>query len=295
MFNIPSTLIKRMAIAAAMLAPLAVSAGTFTATYSGSGGTSTCGTSYKIRGNEPSDGAKHPVFLYMVGTTETYDNGIAMAAVNAMAAKGYVAATIEYNSGSFGTCSQIGQKAACIFKPTSTSSAVSKLCSRASADCSKGIVVAGFSQGSVMATLAKNTDSRVRAAYGMGTHTTYSTYDLSTCMKAGRYTLPAANLRIVNGETDVFPGGTATLTRNSSQNVTGKTCAGAYSCLNANGSGWLMVRGTQVGDLSADHCYQRAVGDCLGSADVLDNGWANGSDPWQLKANLNWLAGFGTP
>ena len=287
--------LKRLAFAAALCVPLAAWSGTFTDTYSGSGGTSSCLTSYKLRGNEPSSG-KHPVFLYMVGTTETYDNAQAMAAVNEMAAKGFVAAAVEYNSGTFGTCSQIGQKAACIFKPSSSASAVSKLCARATADCSKGVVVAGFSQGSVIATTAKNYDSRVRAAYGMGAHTTYSVYSLSSCMTAGTYTLPTSNLRIVNGETDTFPGGTPATVRASSQNVTGKNCgSSAYNCQNSNGSGWIMVRGSQVGDLSADHCYQRASGDCLGLQDVLDNGWRNGSDPWELKANLTWLAGFATP
>jgi hypothetical protein len=288
-------LVKRMALAAALLAPLAAWSGSFTDTYSGSGGTSSCSTSYKISGVEPASG-KHPVFLYMVGTTETYNNGQAMAAVNEMAAKGFVAAAIDYNSGSFGTCSQIGQKAACIFKPTSSASAVSKLCARATADCSKGVVVAGFSQGSVIATTAKNYDARVRAAYGMGAHTLYTTYNMNSCMKAGAYTLPATNLRIVNGESDIFPGGTSATVRSSSQNVTGKSCGlTANSCLNANGSGWIMVQGLQVGDLSADHCYQRASGGCVGLQDLLDNGWRNGSDPWQLKANLTWLAGFATP
>jgi hypothetical protein len=269
---------------------------TFTASYSGANGSATCGTTYRISGVEPSDTAKRPVFLYMVGTTETYNNAQAMAAVNAMAAKGFVAAAIQYNSGSFGTCTDIGQKAACIFKPASTTSAVSQLCSRARADCSKGVVVAGFSQGSVIATLAKNTEPRVRAAYGMGTHNAYSVYDLSACMKAGKFTLPTSNLRIANGETDTFGGGIASAVRTSSQNVTGTSCgAGAYQCLATNGSGWIMIRGSQVSDLSADHCYQRSVGDCIGSENSLDAKWKTGTDNWALPANLNWLAGFATP
>jgi len=33
----------------------------------------------------------------------------------------------------------------------------------------------------------------------------------------------------------------------------------------------------------------------LGSArDSVDAGWANGSDPWELSANLDWLNGFVT-
>ncbi|HEX3142162.1 MAG TPA: hypothetical protein VHQ87_19040 [Rhizobacter sp.] len=266
-------------------------AGNFTATYSAGL------TTYNIQGTEPSDGAKHPVFIYTVGTTETWNNAQATAAVAEMAAKGFVAAAVQYDSSLFGTCSQILSKASYIYKGSTTSSAVAKLCARTTADCSKGILAAGFSQGSVIAINAKNYDSRVRAAYGMGAHNLYTAaYSLGSCMNNGGHTLAATNIRIVNGETDTFPGGTPSTVRSSSQSVTGKSCGStAYSCLNTNGSGWIMVKGSQVGDGSADHCYQRAAGDCVGSENTLDNGWRNGADAWELKANLSWLAGFATP
>ncbi|GAB4557667.1 MAG: hypothetical protein Tsb007_17500 [Rhizobacter sp.] len=284
-------LIQRAALfAAAVFLTSTAWAGDFTASYSA--GTL---TTYKIAGTEPASG-KHPVFIYTVGTTESWNNDQAKAAVAEMAAKGFVAAAVEYDSGLFGTCSQILAKAKYIYNKSATSSAISKLCSRATADCSKGIVVAGFSQGSVIAVHAKNYDSRVRAAYGMGTHNLYSVYSLTSCMNNGKHTLPASNLRIVNGDNDIFPGGTETTVRASSQSVTGKSCgSSAYQCLNTNGSGWIMVKGSQVSDLSADHCYQRALGGCLTSEDALDSGWRNGADNWGLKANLTWLAGFATP
>ena len=56
-----------------------------------------------------------------------------------------------------------------------------------------------------------------------------------------------------------------------------------------------MIKGSQVGDGAADHCYQRALGGCVSSEDVLDSAWRNGADNWGLKANLTWLAGFATP
>src|SRR5690348_2984607 len=124
----------------------------FTATYTGQGsGASTCGTTFSISGQEPSTTGTHPVFVYMVGTSETYTNASATAAVTGMANRGYVAATVQYDSGSFGNCAQISGKAQCIFDASSATSAVRVLCARAKADCSKGIVVGGFSQGSVIA------------------------------------------------------------------------------------------------------------------------------------------------
>ncbi|GAB4557665.1 MAG: hypothetical protein IV105_01260 [Rhizobacter sp.] len=276
--------------AAALFFTSATFAGDFSSSYSAG-----LLTTYSIKGTEPASG-KHPVFIYAVGTTEDWDNGQAMAAVAEMAAKGFVAAAVQYDNGLFGTCSQILAKAKYIYNSGSTSSAVSKLCSRATADCSKGVVVAGFSQGSVIAINAKNYDSRVRAAYGMGAHNLYSVYSLSSCMNNGNHTLASTNIRIVNGDNDTFPGGTASTVRASSQSVTGKSCGStAYQCLNTNGSGWIMVKGSQLSDGSADHCYQRALGGCLSSEDLLDSGWRNGADNWGLKANLTWLAGFATP
>jgi hypothetical protein len=282
---------RRLAFAA--LATLACAgsamAASFTASYSA--GLS----SYSIKGTEPDDTARHPVFLYTVGTTETWDNAQAMGAVAEMAAKGFVAAAIQYDSSLFGTCSQILAKAKYIYDSASSTSAVSKLCARAKADCSKGIVVAGFSQGSVIAINARNFDSRVRAAYGMGAHTLYTTYVMNSCMTPGGYTIAKDRVRVVNGQSDVFPGGTATTVRSSSQSVTGMTCGATdYQCLAANGSGWIMIADSAVGDLNADHCYQR-VGGCTGLQSTTDNTWRNGSTNWGLKANLTWLALFATP
>lgn len=275
----------------------------FSMSYSGantSGGS--CGSTYNISGVEPStSGTRYPVFIYMVGTTETYNNASAMAAVNSMANKGYVAATVEYASSQFGNCSVLGAKSSCIFNPNSSASAIAQLCSRPNADCSKGVVVGGFSQGSILAILAKNYDSRVQAAYGIGVGNKYSSYDLSSCVSNGKRTLPSDRLRAVDGEKDTYAGGngftsgTQSGVQASLQNVTGYTCApGSYACLAANSSGWLIVKNAQVADGSADHCYMRASGDCLGSQSTLDRGWQSGTANWQLESNLQWLTNFTT-
>jgi dienelactone hydrolase len=267
----------------------------FTASYSGAGYGGTCNSSYNISGTEPGTAGKYPVFVYMVGTYETYNNASATEAVKRMAAKGYVAATIEYASGTFGNCSNIGAKTGCAFNPNSAASAISQLCTRGKADCSKGIVVAGFSQGALMAILAKNYDSRVQAAYAIGAGVQYTNYDLRACIANGNRSLPSDRLLAVNGEKDSFNGGTAAAARSQLQEVTGMNCGStAYGCQAANNSGWLIVKNSQVSDLSADHCYMRQSGDCYGSAYALDAGWKSGTHNWQLESNLNWLTGFTT-
>ncbi|HJV50344.1 MAG TPA: hypothetical protein VJ652_02730 [Noviherbaspirillum sp.] len=297
-----SSIFRNLIVAGALLSGVLLSGvawsqtTAFAATYNGAsvfGGS--CGSTYNISGVEPSATGTYPLFIYMVGTSESYNNAAAMAAVNAMAAKGYVAASVDYATSQFGNCSVLSSKSSCIFSPNSSVSAVSQLCSRAKADCSKGIVVAGFSQGSVLALLAKNYDARVQASYGMGMSNVYATYNLSSCVSDGNRTLQSDRLRAVDGERDNFAGGLQSAVQSSLQNVTGMACkSGSYACLNRNGSGWIIVKNTQVADRSADHCYMRKSGDCLGSQNSNDAGWEAGSDNWELNANLQWLTNFTT-
>jgi len=267
----------------------------FSDSYKGSGSGAACDTNYAISGVVPAGSTRRPVFVYLVGTNESYDNAQARAAVAGMGARGFVAASVQYRSEVFGTCAEIAHKAACVFKPKSTASAISKLCARG--DCSKGIVVAGFSQGSIAAILARNTDTRVKAAYGMGALPNYTAnYKMASCMNNGKHVLASKNLRIVNGERDIFGGSTAKGVRSGAKAITGKDCgSSAFSCLNSNGSGWIMVRNAQVKDKSADHCYQRASQDCLGSQNVIDARWKSGTESWALPSNLNWLKTFTKP
>jgi predicted esterase len=267
----------------------------FTATYTGQGtGATTCNTSFGITGQEPSASGTFPVFVYMVGTTETFNNnGAASAAVAGMASRGFVSASIQYDSGEFGNCTQISGKAKCIFDPSTSTSAIEVLCSRAKADCSKGIVVGGFSQGAVIATLAKNFDSGVQAAWGMGDGVSYtSVFNLNACMANGNRTLDSNHLRAVDGQADEFIGPQENEVRSQLQTLTGENCgSSATSCLQSNGSGWIIVLDSQVQSGNVDHCYMRTNG-CLSSETTNDPGWLNGTAPWELNANLNWLAGF---
>jgi hypothetical protein len=265
----------------------------FTSTYRG-GTTSLCGNTYTITGFEPSTAGKYPVYIHTVGTGEAYNSELAMTQVKAMAAKGFVAASVEYSSGSFGSCSSIGTKAKCIFNGASSNSAISKLCARANADCSKGVVTGGLSQGSVVSVLSRNYDSRIVASYGQGTGNKYSIYDLGSCMNNGSHTQAADRIRLVNGEADTFVGPIASTVRTANQAITGLSCGtGALSCFRTNGSGWYIVTAAEVSDGSADHCYM-LVGGCT-SPSGLDAGFKTGSAAWQMEANQAWLKSFTTP
>jgi hypothetical protein len=282
-----------LALGAALMASSAVQAqSSFSATY-------TNGSTYKIAGKEPSASGKYPVYVHIGGTGESYNGAWAMAAVDAAVARGMVAATVEYNNASFGTCSTIAGRAKGIFNSASTSSAISKLCARAKADCSKGIVTGGLSQGSIISVLAKDYDSRVRASMGQGTGSTYTiAYNLSSCMANGRHKQPGDRIRIINGERDMFVGGTESIARSQAELVTGLNCAGRQSCFRTNGSGWYIVKDLEVVDLSADHCFMGNLGvvgiQCSGVLGV-DPYYQYGNNKWGVKATMDWLKTFVTP
>jgi hypothetical protein len=289
-----STFAAGCLLSAAMLSSTASAQTAFTSSYSGgNGSSSSCSTSYAITGKEPTTG-KHPLFIWTVGTGQSYTDLMSNSIVAAAASRGFLAASVQYNSGSFGSGTTLTNRARCIYNGSSTASALSKLCARASADCSKGVVVAGLSQGSIMADLARNFDSRVQAAWGMGNGVKYSIYDLTSVVANGTSrVLSNTRLRVINGIKDTFVAGSDG-TRTQDKKLTGFDCgSSATSCLQSNGSGWYIVSNAQIQDGEADHCYM-TVGGCSNSTG-LDANWLNTTDPWGLNANLSWLQGFTTP
>ncbi|MDV0438785.1 hypothetical protein [Xanthomonas sacchari] len=255
-------------------------------------------TTYAISGQEPRAAGKYPVYVHIGGTGENYQSNWAMAAVNAAAAKGFVAASVEYDNASFGSCGVIGNRAKAIFDAQNLNSAIAQLCARDKADCSKGVVTGGLSQGSIISVLAHDYDPRVAASFGQGTGATYTAYyNLASCIADGNHSLPSDRLRIINGERDMFVGGTENIARTQAQLVTGLRCDGQQSCFRSNGSGWYVVKDREVQDLYADHCFMGFGGypgtQCAGV--LVDGNYRSGTAAWALNPTLDWLKTFVTP
>lgn len=185
-------------------------------------------------------------------------------------------------------------KATCIYNTSSSTSAISKICSRAKADCAgKGIYVSGFSQGANLSSMAANYGANMKAAYLIGNgDRAGGFYNLSSCLDKSHLTFASSQLREVNGEKDQFFGSSQSGVQTQLQNVTGKSCAsGTYNCLSADGAGWYIVRNSEVSDGSADHCYYYNNGSSTcGSFSGMDPGWNTGSLTWQKIQDLAWLA-----
>lgn len=275
-----------------LLAPIArAETAAFSATYKNTITAGDCNLDFNIIGSEPTQGT-HPVFVYLVGTWESYDNASAMSVVQQMADRGYVAASVEYPNQTFGNCNKLSARAGCIFNGETTASAITQLCSREHADCSRGVVVAGFSQGSVLSILSANYDARVQAVWVMGAGAQYAVYNLSECVADGARTLSSDRLRIVDGQEDDFFRLTRGGSRGQAETLSGLTCGdSATSCLTGNGSGWILVQDDEVTDGLADHCYMRD-GNCDIDENTLDPLWESGTAPWAVQASLDWLQAF---
>jgi hypothetical protein len=272
---------------------------TMTNAYNSTDPRGTCSASFKktIVGSEPSDAGTFPVFIYLTGTAMPFNGADAQPFIQEMAARGFVAATVQYDNAAYPTCNLMTKKASCIYNGSSATSAISKLCSRTKADCSKGVVVSGFSQGANLSALAKNYDTRVRAGYLLGHgDKAAGLIDVSSCADDARTALLPSQMRSINGENDEFFGNNANGVRQQLQKVVGVSCPGSWSCIQADGSGWQMVRPSELADGTANHCYYYLNGDRSCQTNTgYDPTWRNGSSPWSLGPSLDWLVSRTSP
>ena len=191
---------------------------------------------------------------------------------------GFVAVAPRYTSLLTVTKPGVEGHGRCIFG-TQPTSALSKICARADADCSKGVVVSGLSLGATIAARAANFAPQVRAASLIGTFQSFETWMLAP--PNGTRALPNNALRMTFGRRDV----TNYETVNA---LTGQACS-TPNCLAADGSGWYAVQDSEVADGSADHCFHFYAGGCYGVEEPFDPGWRPPSRlPWALDPALEW-------
>ncbi len=249
-----------------------------------------------IAGHEPSEEGTYPVYIWTTGTVMTFWSPDDKAYTEAMADRGFVAASVQYQNLTYPvTCAGLTPKAEAIFNPNLSKSAIRAICDRPKADCSKGIVVSGFSQGAHIASLAANYDERIEAAYlmGNGFQATNSS-DLSPCLGDDALALPQSRRRSMVGENDDFFG----------CDVDGQSCnrAGvreqqmvttgydggptAFDCIQGDGSGFYIVKDSETADGKANHCYTYE-GIC---GPTFDAAYDVPGSVWGFDTNLDWLA-----
>lgn len=188
------------ACVAAMLAALGASpAGAFTGTYDGAqrawswqtwSWQDTCTRETPFLGREPAGDGRFPVLVYLTDSERLYQGASAQAFLDEAVAQGFVAVSLDYSPG-LHYAAGWAANARCASRGV-----LEQVCSRPKADCSQGIVAAGFSQGGAIAIRM-----HARAAYVIG---------VNDDMR------PAMPVRVVNGQRDNAKG-TATILVTDSQ------------------------------------------------------------------------------
>jgi hypothetical protein len=247
-----------------------------------------CEKSYATTGFEPVDspGAKHPLFLYFIGTIftpgdqgATYDAQAPKKVAEAMARRGFVALSVQYDNSATAWLSDHTNQLACLFGPANASSLISAACALPNVDCNQGIAAWGHSQGALVADLMPNYDARVRAVWATG----YG--------GDARATLPVSRLRVVNGEADSNNGTVATLDKVAGFTATECPDDGRKECLRSDGSGFIIVQKKDCALTSADHCWFDKV-NCLANEETLEPNWiaATPTKSFALETNADWVA-----
>lgn len=245
-----------------------------------------CTLTQQIYGSEPSAPGRYPVLLYLHGTLADWGGNAEGRRVAELAAsQGFVAAAFTYDSWVASTAPAIDSNARCMFSPSSNGNALANVCARPKADCSRGVVVAGFSAGGAIAARSANFSPQVRAGWLLGV--TGPAIPEALASPAGTRALPNNRIRITVGRSDVSD-------YTALNRLTGRSCS-ASPCLGTDGSGYYVVENAEVADGVADHCWWQSVNRWVPTnsctwTPTFDPGFPPpGTAPWAMMTNLNWL------
>jgi hypothetical protein len=247
-----------------------------------------CSQQYRTVGFQPVDasGGKHPLFLYFVGTTfvagdqsSQYDCQAAKKVTEAMARRGFVALSVEYDNGALAWLSDHVSQLACLFGAANSMSVLAVACGLPQVDCNLGIATWGHSQGALVADLAANSDARVRAVWATG----YG--------GDARATLPRSRFRLVNAEGDTGNAVVASLDQTAGFTTVECPDDGRKQCLRNDGSGWIIVEKKDCQLTSADHCWFDKLS-CTDTPETLEPNWIDpaSTKPFALEPNADWVA-----
>ncbi len=255
-----------------------------------------CTKTMTIYGAKPAAAGTYPVLIYVHGTFGDWGgNTEGQTFVKHAAAQGFAAMALTYDSSSTNTASGYAGHAYCMFDQNHASNGLTTSCATLGADCSRGALVSGFSQGGIIAMIAKNYTPNVNAVWAIGV--TSNIFPKNTVLP---YAMAAPNgTRVLPNNKLVINTGqyTSSWTKDlyahelpSLKKRTGVDCGTSYQCLTAAGNGFYVVQNSEVADKKADHCYWEGNSGCGLAPKNLEVGFQPpATTNWSMIRNLDWL------
>jgi hypothetical protein len=285
------------------------SVSSFSGTYNAAAADGDCDntTNDDFVGYEPTAGT-HPVFIWLMGSLGVYNAAAHQTIVETWAKRGFVAATADYldDNGALQGDAGYQLQANCLYDRSVSGSLAATLCARARADCSKGLVVGGHSQGGALAWHATYQEPSIVAIVPIGTTPpglgeTINPYIPTSA--GGNRTFPSSAVRLTNGEWEVEDnvGFAQPQTRQRMNTMVSDSCqpdtdpdetlpyVGVDQCLRADGSGWYLAPngGPRT---NADHCWIFDSG-CSEAAADTEFLTDPPTQPWHLRSIIAWADG----
>jgi hypothetical protein len=204
---------------------------------------------------------------------------------------GYPTSTITSGYSGAQYCNATADKAALLFGRANTTS-LSMLCALEKIDCSKGVGVAGYSQGAAIGSMAAMLDDRVTAFFSIALNTVVRYRDdggveETACHRDATLT-PSARRYLHGGDDKDWAGpyaGLPTTISGTSYNnlevgkyqlaaTSGVSCGKQLNCLQPDGSGYFIVPNVSHKNIYAYNFTGMAVGYNMAAYGPMMNGFA---------------------
>ena len=255
-------------------------------------------------------GEDRPVYIHHVASSDDCSHHSVQTYLDAMVNRSFAAFCVAYPRSTEEQYTEgfFDQKAEWIYSPSNQYGALTSICNTVGVNCSLGVAVHGVEQGGHIASLSKKHDPRVTGILEFGggcsaqlsstplqtarglvyDHVQSQTLTGSSCYSGGSTTPTQAEqqsyrpqdiLRVVAGvNDDLFSH------QNQMAYHTGYDCGDAVDCLQADGSGYYLVRSPEnpTGERDGREFYA--------NLDAFTTHFEYGAYPWALEANLDWLA-----
>jgi hypothetical protein len=259
-------------------------------------------------------GESRPAYIHHVASSDDCSHYSVQTYLDEMVNRSFAAFCVAYPRSTEDQYVEgfFDQKAQWIYSSSNQYGALTGICNLEGVDCSLGVAVHGSEQGGHIASLSKKHDPRVTAILEFGggcsaqlsgtplqtarglvyDHTQAQTLSGAACYSGGSATATQTEqqlyrtkdiLRVVAGVND-------DLFSHQSQMIyhTGYNCGDAVDCLQADGSGYYLVRSPEnpTGERDGREFYS--------NLNAFTTNFEYGAYAWAMTANLDWLAGKAT-